>query len=152
MEILYGLFNLGICGYMIYIEVMQMKRDRSDYFKQVWNYFDLFQFTGNIFLIVVTMFEVDFYTMDFIRALASMVSIVIWIKMFDWFRIFDTTSFYIKLIMMTIKDILPFFFIFPVFLMTFGTALLILTSNYHTKDDIFIENYVDNWLVNAFIN
>ena len=99
MEIVYAVINLGVCSYMIYIEVMQMKREKSDYFKQALNYFDLFQFISNIFLILVTMFEIDYFSKSFIRMLGSLVAIVIWVKVFDWFRIFDATSFYIKLIM-----------------------------------------------------
>ena len=93
------------------------------------NFFDLLQFITVIFIILVTMFEVDYFTKYFMRTLSALVAIVIWIKMFDWFRIFDATSFYMKLLMMTIQDILPFFIIFPVFLMTFGTALLMLSTN-----------------------
>ena len=52
--------------------------------------------------------------------------------------------------MMTIQDILPFFIIFPVFLMTFGTALLILSIN--REGDVFIEDYTNNWIANAFLN
>ena len=115
------------------------------------NYFDLIQFITVIFIILVTMFEIDFFTKYFMRTLSALVAIVIWIKVFDWFRIFDATSFYMKLLMMTIQDILPFFIIFPVFLMTFGTALLMLSTN-RTEKDKLIEHYVDNWIVNALIN
>ena len=62
MEIVYGVINLGVCVYMIYIEVKQIKRERSGYFKQALNYFDLFQFIANIFIILVTMFEIDYFS------------------------------------------------------------------------------------------
>ena len=143
MEILHGFINLSITGYMIYIEVVQMKRDWSGYFRQVLNYFDLFQFTANVFITLVTIFEIDYFSIYFMRTLCSLVAIVIWIKVFDWFRIFDATSFYIKLLMMTIQDILPFFFIFPVFLMTFGTALLILSDN-RGEDNMLIDEYTNS--------
>ena len=53
--------------------------------------------------------------------------------------------------MMTLQDILPFFIIFPVFLLTFGTALLILSYNSTAEDEI-IDDYVGNKIVNALIN
>ena len=151
IEILYGFINLGITGYMIYIEVLQMKRDWSGYFRNVLNYFDLFQYSANIFIVIVTMFEIDYFSIYFGRTLCSLVAIVTWIKVFDWFRIFDHTSFYIKLLMMTIQDILPFFIIFPVFLMTFGTALLILSTN-RDGADMLVDKYTENWIANALIN
>ena len=115
------------------------------------NYFDLFQFIANIFIILVTIFEIDYFSLYFMRTLSSLVAIVMWVKVFDWFRIFDATSFYIKLIMMTLQDILPFFIIFPVFLLTFGTALLILSYNSTAEDEI-IDDYVGNEIFNALIN
>ena len=63
------------------------------------------------------------------RVIASLLVIIIWGKMFDWLRMFDSTSFYVLLIMRTIRDIMPFFTIFLIFLVTFGTALFILNSN-----------------------
>ena len=53
--------------------------------------------------------------------------------------------------MMTIQDILPFFIIFPVFLMTFGTALLILSTN-RDGADMLVDKYTENWIANALIN
>ena len=97
------------------------------------------------------MFESEWPEKTVLREWAAFVGTIIWIKIFDWFRIFDATSFYIKLIMMTIADIMPFFFIFPVFLMTFGTALLILSTD-RGDDNMIIDNYVGNWVVNGLIN
>ena len=136
---------------MIYIEIKQMQREGKEYLTHPLNWLDLFQFIGNIFIISVTMIDCDWPSHSFMRVLSSWIVLVIWMKMFDWFRIFDATSFYIKLLIMTLQDILPFFLIFPIFLMTFGSALLILSSN-RSKADMLIEDYVDNWIFNALIN
>lgn len=93
------------------------------------NIVDLMMYLLNAALIVLTFFRVDIPSTGTRRVMGAIVVCLIWSKMFDWMRMFDATSFYIKLIIVTIKDILPFFLIFPVFLMTFGSALFILNTN-----------------------
>ena len=51
---------------------------------------------------------------------------LLWIKVFDWFRLFKQTSFYIKLIIETIYDIGYFVIIFFALLATFGCTMFLL--------------------------
>mmetsp|Transcript_20852 Transcript_20852/g.28103 ORF Transcript_20852/g.28103 Transcript_20852/m.28103 type:complete len:224 (-) Transcript_20852:524-1195(-) len=74
-------------------------------------------------LLFFSIFDIKWPSLDSRRLTAAFLCFILWLKMFDWLRMFDTTSFYIKLIIMTIKDILPFFLIYPIFLVCFGSAL-----------------------------
>ena len=75
--------------------------------------------------------------------------VVMWMKMFDWLRMFDNASKYVSLIYHTISDILPFFGIFLIFLYTFGSAMFILDSK---SDSDVIGDYLENDYVNMMIN
>ena len=49
-----------------------------------------------------------------------------WIKTFYWLRLFESTSFYIRLIIETMKDIKFFLILFILILFTFANAILIM--------------------------
>lgn len=76
---------------------------------------------------------------------------LLWAKIFDWLRLFDSTSFYIKLIIVTVTDILPFFIIFPVFLVTFGTAMYVLSTN-RDEDSQVVDEYMGWWFADSTLN
>ena len=93
------------------------------------NILDLLQYGLDLFLILLTVFRIDYLADGTKRIIGAILICLIWFKMFDWMRLFDSTSFFIKLILETLTDVLPFFFIFPIFLMMFGSALYILNTN-----------------------
>ena len=69
---------------------------------------DLCQYLISLLLLTVTVFNLDWFSLDTRRCIASFLMILLWGKMFDWMRLFDSTSFYIFLIVRTVKDMLPF--------------------------------------------
>ena len=82
----------------------------------------------------------------------------LWFKVIDWLRLFDSTSFYIGLILDTIQCIKPFMIILVVWYLMFGSAIYLL--NYNRPDfDEDPENprelYVDRfnfWMADAFMS
>ena len=71
-----------------------------------------------------------------------------WIKAFYWLRLFENTSFYVRLIIETMKDIKFFLILFIFILFTFANAILIMDQgrteqytapffNYHVIDVVF---------------
>ena len=60
--------------------------------------------------------------------MGAIVSFFLISKSFDWLRIFEETSFYIKLIFATIKDIGSFMILFSVSLIMFAFPLTILNN------------------------
>ena len=112
-----------------YVQLFHGDQKVYEYFTNFVNITDLVQYFLNTMLIIMTIAHVKFPSLEVRRVMCSFLVCIIWSKMFDWMRMFDSTSFYIKLIIVTVYDILPFFAIFPIFLMTFGTSLYILSMN-----------------------
>jgi hypothetical protein len=63
------------------------------------------------------------------RLLAAFVILALWFKVFEWLRLFEKTSFYIRLIQETFADIGYFFIIFLFALAAIGSAMYMLQLN-----------------------
>ena len=61
--------------------------------------------------------------------------VIMWVKVFDWLRMFDHSSKYVALIYQTLVDIIPFFGVFFAFLLMFGSAMYIINSNHHVHGE-----------------
>ncbi len=66
------------------------------------NIADLIQYTISTILIVMTIFQSDYIDISHRRMLCSVTLFLAWLKMFEWLKMFDTTSYYIKLISETV--------------------------------------------------
>ena len=49
-------------------------------------------------MLILSMTGREWPSLETRRILAAMIVFILWTKMFDWLRMFDATSFYIKLI------------------------------------------------------
>ena len=116
------------------------------------NVLDCFQYGSVFFLIFITLFNFEIVDSSIRRIWCSMLVVLMWAKLFDWLRMFNKTSFYISLILTTVKDILPFFAIFPIFLFAFGSAMFILDSNTTGDEAQVLGTYGDSFVFNIFIN
>lgn len=72
------------------------------------------------------------------RVLAAIATLLLWIRVLDWMKLFRPTSFFIKLITETIYDIRHFFIIFMVALFMFGIPIYILNLNRSVEDEDLI--------------
>lgn len=116
------------------------------------NVLDLFQYVSNFFLIFITLCGFEVVDQNSRRVWCSLLVLLMWVKLFDWLRMFNKTSFYISLILTTVKDILPFFAIFPIFLFAFGTAMYILDTNTKGDDAQVLGTYGESYIFNIFMN
>ena len=71
-----------------------------------------------------------------IRVAAAFDSCLIFAKLYDWLRLFESTSFYILLITQTIDDITAFITIFLISLLMFGIPMVMLNMNRPDPDAI----------------
>ena len=60
------------------------------------------------------------------RFMAAISAICLWLKLFDWLRLFGETAFYIRLIYLTLDNIRAFSVIIFIMLMMFGSAVHII--------------------------
>ena len=126
LAIICGLLTCMLLVYLLITEYCQIKESKWKYFRQTINYFDLFQFLMNFFLISTNLLRLELMSDVVVRSISSLIMICMWMKMFDWLRMFDYSSKYISLIIYTLDDIMPFFIIFLLFLFMFGSAMFIL--------------------------
>ena len=66
---------------------------------------------------------------EYMRIASSAVILMIGVKFFEWLRLFDKTSFYIKLLMATFTDIMHFMILFFGALYTCGMAIYFIAQN-----------------------
>lgn len=72
--------------------------------------------------------------------------------MLDWFKLFQPTSFFIRLINETIYDIRYFMLIFIVALSMFGTPMYMLQLNRNDENAIVEETFGGLWPINLLYN
>ena len=116
----------------------------------IQNVFDFFMNIVNLFLTVVTILEIDYPSLPRRRVLVAVMLLFIWVKLKDLLRLFDTTAFFIKLIMVTLWDIIPFMLILPVFIFAIGTSMYILNMERADENGV-MDEYTGFWPVDVFI-
>ena len=67
--------------------------------------------------------------MQALRILAAFDSLFLVLKIYDWMRLFDSTAFYVQLLLSTLKKIGPFLLLFIVALLLFGLPISMLNQN-----------------------
>ena len=143
---------LGVLYFLLF-EIIVMLRNIKDYFLDVFNYVDLSTFALNLVLVYHTfMHEYGQKTSEEIRAVASLCTILMWVKVFYWMRLFTATSFYVKLIRETLYDIRYFIILFIIILATFANALLISNTNRDEDNAEIFENFFSSSYLNAIMN
>ena len=153
---IYAIINLCSLFYQLYIESVQLFQSDdpkrfTKYFTNPMNLFDLFQYMTCLMMMILSMLNLDWPTLPTRRIIAALLVFILWFKMFDWMRLFDSTSFYIKLILVTIYDIMPFMVIYVIFLLMFGCAMDCISLNRGENDEI-IESYIGWWFIDLLIN
>ena len=141
---------LGVL-FFLFFEIAVMARSFKKYFFDVFNYVDLSSFACNLVLVYYTFDHNYQETSGNVREVASLCTVLMWIKVFYWMRLFTSTSFYVKLIRETLYDIRYFIILFIIILMTFANALFI--SNQGRDEDVEIfKNFLGVRGFNAVMN
>ena len=83
--------------------------------------------------------------------MSAIASFSMLLKAFDWMRLFDLTSFYVLLILQTIKDISAFLLLLIMSLVMFGVPMIILNMN-RSEDQLVVDEIFGSWIQNMFIN
>ena len=73
----------------------------------------------------------------------------LWLKVIEWLRLFEETSFFIHLIYKTIVSIQYFMVIMIVMYLMFGSAIYFLNLGIHEEDEIMPSNF-GFWPLDAF--
>jgi len=100
---------------------------------------------------MLTMTEIEWISEEYLRMIASLASFFLMAKIYDWLNLFETTSFYVKLVELTISGIFEFMILFIVALITFGVPLSMLDLN-SGENSKLINSFGGYWFLDAIIN
>ena len=113
-------------GYFASHELIQFYLERVDYLLDKTNYFDIASSLLNIFLVTNHQHGFSEISPETLYSMTTVATLLMWVKGLLWLRLFSTTSFYIRLITETLKDITYFMIILLIFLVMFANCLYIL--------------------------
>ena len=100
---------------------------------------------------VHTMSELSLISVQNLRVMAALASCALFIKLYDWLRLFKSTSFYVLLVKLTVKDILPFMTLFAVSLLIFGMPMNMLSHN-RDDEETLVDDSFGYWLLDTIYN
>ena len=110
---------------------------------------DLVMYALNGFMTICELMEIEWPERPVRRVIVSVMLLFMWVKMKDMLRLFDTTAFFIKLIMVTMYDIIPFMMILPIFIFAIGTSMYILNME-RVDDNEVMDSMTGFWPVDVF--
>ena len=88
-----------------------------------YNMIDLIVICLTTTFLMDTLTELRNISLYWLRFIATLDSLLLIMKMFDWLRLFDTTAFYVNLIQMTISQVLPFLLIYLISLLMISVPM-----------------------------
>lgn len=104
------------------------------------------------FIVIVSSVPQDpLISLKNLRPVASFASCALLLKLFDWMRLFDKTSFYVKLIQKTLSEIRPFMILIVAALATFGVPMTILNLDLVAGSEV-VGDALGFWLMNMLLN
>lgn len=122
------------------------------YLKNLFNLFDLFQLSSTVFIVLETLFGFFQLSNNQIRLFATFSVFVLWLKVFDWLRLFESTSFYYKLVTSTFVDIREFMILFLTALCMVGSSMYILEMSREKEHGEIITNLAGHFLLDSIYN
>mmetsp|Transcript_47285 Transcript_47285/g.62582 ORF Transcript_47285/g.62582 Transcript_47285/m.62582 type:complete len:196 (+) Transcript_47285:608-1195(+) len=154
---LLGAVNMALWLYVVRTEIYQLLalgkfKAYLDYFKSFWNWFDIIGLVLNLLITVHSLAESGWLTLWELRMLSAIASCNIFIKVFDWLRLFEKTAFYVQLISETLAEIRYFGVLILVSLLMFGLPLAMLNHNRDEDNKLVDDIYGDYWIFNVLIN
>ena len=145
--------SLTLCTYFFMNELRQIINEGPIvYFSSFWNYIDTVPLFGIYIIAVFSFVEVIIQASsslqdDSQRIIISIVVLFMWFKLLYFFRLFDSTSYLIRIIVTVVLDMKNFFLVFVFMNIGLGNAFLVL-SNGNTPDNQFTSGFVNSALYN----
>lgn len=144
--------------YFLTIEFRQAKINIGEYLSSFWNLTDLISYS---FCMLSVVFELIAFPKFVTRPLVATTVIILWIKLFYFLRVYDSTSQLIRMILEIVKDMKYFMFVLLIGIIGFTGGLYVLQKgvNIDCPDENDAEcakeaegnDFVGNNAVKAFI-
>ena len=104
-----------------------------------------------LIIVLSSIFGHALLPLSFLRPVASIASMTLMFKVFDWLRLFEKTAFYYLLLEETMHDIDSFLILLMTALMMFGVPMVMLNLN-RTGDNAVLDEPFGFWGLNMFFN
>jgi len=121
------LFKFIIITNLVSLEALEFLQVRQEglvnYIMDMWNMFDQLAFVGIIITITLHMLGSDLHTQ---KCFAAFSLFFLWIKLFYFMRIFDSTAAFIRMLSEIIKDCIPFAIFLAICVGAFANPLMLL--------------------------
>lgn len=121
---MYAVLLVGVLSYFFYVEAVQFLKYPSEYFSSFWNLSDLFSYT--LCLTVVVFDRIPSMPNSVNRPIASLCLIILWIKLFYFLRVFESTSRLIRMIIEIVNDMKNFLIVLIIGILGFSGGFYIL--------------------------
>ena len=123
--------------YLVRLEIKQIRglSKRRDYFKRFWNWNDLIGLSLTLIIVATSLTPETLLPLGELRIMAAIASCTLLIKMYDWLRLFENTSFYILLVEETMRDMRAFVILLLITILMYGFPMLILNLNRSKEDE-----------------
>ena len=113
--------------YQMYPEAVQrFKSGFKAHLSNVWNIVDLIELSMTLFYTVTQLIDKQLLPLHVKVDIAAIISCTLFMRLFGWFRLFESTAFYIQLVGQTLKDITLFSILMLTSLWMFGLPLVML--------------------------
>ena len=86
-------------------------------------------------------YEVLMMSVEMTRIIAAITVFLLWIKVFYWMRLFESTAYFINLISQTIADIKIFLYLVLIVVIAFANVFFILNNN-TTSNETYRQNHL----------
>jgi len=123
LQLIYSLILLFVLGYFFYVEAVQFIKTPKEYFTSFWNITDLFSYSLCIMVVLFDRFNVK---SSVNRPIASVCLIILWIKLFYFLRVFESTSRLIRMIIEIVNDMKNFLIVLMIGIVGFSGGFYIL--------------------------
>ena len=137
----------------IFVEARQFKglTKKMKYISNGWNWIDFFGLSLSLIFNIHTLAEMHEIPVETLRIMAAFATCAIFIKLYDWLRLFESTAFYVLLVKLTMKDILPFMILLFVSLLIFDIPMSMLSLN-RDENSTLVDESFGFWLIDAVYN
>ena len=131
-----------------------MRQKGYEYFKDKWNLGNIVSIICNTFLLADHVFNFSILDKDWTVTVAVCAVLLLWLQLFYWFRLFETTNLFVELISQTIHDAFPFFCLFVFTLTACANAIFIVNKNRTMGDDgdQLYEEVLDISIISSLLN
>ena len=136
IKLIFNYSNIGLLSgvllYFLFVEAKQLIRDPGDYVTSFWNLSDLISY---LMCLAVIVFDQLGVPKTLLRPTSAICLIVLWIRMFYFLRVFESTARLIRMIIEIVNDMKNYLVVLFIGILGFTGGLFILQQGLTTTEE-----------------